>query len=215
MHPSIPRIDLLAGTQLLLASPSPTDVLLGSPQENAPLCNLSKIEPDFLLEKIADPLDDVGEIRQEISMPSWPSKREIPCLASLFDGSSGQQCPVQRLLDSLLDADLCTDLFPMPNALNESKIKTQRPLMPPVFFSGTVQCQDIVSPIAVLDINTSNAIFESDTGKAARRLRQQLVGFAFFENQYVMYVVPCDFLVYSLMTSSLLETDTISFPYCR
>ena len=204
---SIPYIDLLADMQHLLASPSLTDVPLGSPSENAPLRNFSKIQPDFLLEDIA------SERCKEISMPSWPSQEEIPCLASLFDGSSGQHCPVERLLDSLLDVDLCTDLLPMPNVLNERKTKTQRAPVPPVFFSGTIQCQDIVTPIDVPNINTSNT-FESDTGKAAKRLRQQLVGFAFFENQYVMSAAPYDCLVYSLMDSSPLQSDTISFRYC-
>ena len=57
--------------------------------------------------------------------------------------------------------------------------------MAPIFFSGTIECMGAVTSIPVLDtIDTkaSNA-FESEMGKEARGLRQQLVGFAFFENQ--------------------------------
>ena len=173
-------------SNLSLASSSLSDVLWRRPQDNAQACKLSKIELDFPLEWNETNDADRTECRQQVMMPSWPSQEEIPCLPLLFDGSCGQRCPNQRLLNSLLHVNLQTDLFAMPDTLQQSKANTQHPpIMAPIFFSGTMECLGADTSIPVLDtIDTkaSNA-FESEMGKEARGLRQQLVGFAFFENQ--------------------------------
>lgn len=164
-----------------LDRPYLSDMFWRRPQESTPACNLSKIEPDFIVGENQN-ADAVAAARvQNIVVPTWPS-HEIPCVPSLFGGSSDQRCPKLRFLDSLLDVELRTDLFPMPNTVQKYETTPQHHSLPPVFFSGTIECQEAITPIPVVDIKPPN-MFESSMAKEATRLRQQLVGFAFFENQ--------------------------------